>query len=186
MKILFTTNNRIGSRFIRWGTDGDCSHIALVFEEDIEGSGIVFHSTGAKGTHPIWLKDFLSHNVIIYALDFSPDLEVLTEDTIFKSIVTDHTGQGYDFKALLFWFVMGGRKKLFKTPIPAKNEWAVAGYYLCTGLMESVQQHLPSYFWGFNIDWEMLSPTEMYHLLKSRDGFKDAKLWIDQLCLSKV
>ena len=171
MKILFTTNKKIGSRFIRWGTDGDCSHLALCFEDDEKGNGIVFHSTGARGTHPVWLKNFLAENTIVKALGFSPDISTDIEDRIFKKIVTDHAGEGYDFKALLFWFVMGSRKKMFGTPLPEKNEWAKAGYNLCTAMIGLLAKEIPSLFWGPNIDWEMISPDAIYHLLSKREGF---------------
>jgi len=181
MKILFTTNSKIGSRFIRWGTDADCSHLALCFEDDDEGNGIVFHSNGAHGTHPVWLKDFLKTNTVVKALGFSPDITSDIEDKIFKTIVTEHAGEGYDFKALLFWFVMGSRKKLFGTPLPEKNEWAKSGYNLCTALVSPLQKALPGYFWGPSVDWEMLSPSDIFELLVKRDGFYSCRDFVDQL-----
>jgi hypothetical protein len=179
MKILFTTNKQCGSRFIRWGTDGSCSHIALCFDEE-DGEGVVFHSTGTKGTHPVWLSTFLQKNKVVYALGFSPEIDTSVEDSIFKAVVTDHSGEGYDFKALLFWFFMGLRRKLFGTELPEKNEWAKAGYNLCTALLEPVQQHLPQYFWGPSVDWEMLSPQAIYDLLSKRDGFYAARAWTEE------
>ena len=131
----------------------------------------MFQSNGTKGAHPLWLKEFVKHNDIVHSLGFVPTLSADTEDKIFKRIVTDHAGEGYDFKALWFWFAVGLRRKLFKTPIPEKNAWGKDGYNLCTGLISPLQKYMPEYFWGPNIDWEMLSPASIFELLSDRPEF---------------
>lgn len=178
MKILFTTNDKIGSRFIRWGTESDCSHLALCFDEDNIGNGIVFHSTGSGGTRPIWMRELLKESRIVHAVGFKDFLTESRENQIFKTIVTDHSGESYDDKAMLFWIVMGARKKLFNTPIPTKNAWAVAGYNLCTALIDPIQKHFIHHFGHSKIDWEMTSPFDIFHYLISLPNFYNADQWV--------
>lgn len=180
MKILFTTNNKIGSRFIRWGTSGDCSHVALVFDENENGEsdGIVFHSTGLKGSHPIWLHEFLKQSKIVHAIGMKPEISESVENQIFKTIVTDYAGQGYDDRAFLFWVIMGIRRKILGIPLPQKNDWAVAGYNLCTALIGPIQKQFPDRFLNTNIDWEMISPFHAFIYLREQPGFFDAHQWV--------
>lgn len=170
MKLIFSTSNRLGSRAIAWGTDGEASHVALLFDEDTD-DGVIFHATGAHGTLPMWFSEFKKKNKIVYALEFSPALGSEVEDRIFKKMITEYAGQKYDYKALLFWLVMGLRRKIFGTALPDRNAWAKAGYNLCTAMIGLLAKEIPSLFWGPNIDWEMISPDAIYHLLSKREGF---------------
>ena len=58
VRIGFCTNDKIGSKLIRWGTNSRHSHVF------IEYGGFVFHSTGPKGVHLTTLADVKRYYIV--------------------------------------------------------------------------------------------------------------------------
>ena len=157
MKYLFVKSDKIGSKIIRWGLKSQSSHFAVCFDEDMgPGCGIVFHSYGSKGTHLLWLSDFLQTYQVVYAVEpFEP-----TEESVYRAILSQDRGQGYDFKALLWWAWRGFLARFFGIPIPSSNSWQQNGYALCTKLAEGPLKLSGMDLTG--IDFEMISPDALY------------------------
>lgn len=167
MKFLFVKADKIGSKIIQWGLKSKSSHFAICFDEDLKkGEGIVFHSYGTKGTHLLWLSDFLETYQVVYAVE-QPDT---SDEGVYRSIIAQDRGQGYDFKALLWWAWRGALFRFFGLPIPTKNAWQQNGYALCTKLAEG-----PLKLAGMDtsgIDFEMISPDDLYLKMIESGKFK--------------
>lgn len=170
MRLLFVTSNLLGARFIRWGLGTDCSHFAVCFDEDSLGRGIVFHSYGV-GAQLEWLGHFQKKNITVHSLEFVAKLTLQEEEGIYKSLLSEYYGEGYDYKALLYWTWRGILNKFFKVPLPPKNRWAVDGYQLCTGLAKGVQV-IAELAKTSGMDLEMVKPHDLYHLLLDSGFFK--------------
>lgn len=90
MEILFTTNDKLGSRLIRWATRGTCSHVAILLD-----SGVVIHSTaGAGGVHLNWLETFLRQNRVV-------DHVRIVDSPGLLARLRAIEGRGYDWTLLL-------------------------------------------------------------------------------------
>lgn len=167
MKFLFVKSNKVGSRLIRWGLKGKTSHFAICFDEDVGvNCGIVFHSYGTRGTHLIWMSEFLESNQIVYALAPAK----ADEEETYRAVVSAERGQGYDYKALLWWAWRGFLFRILGKPIPSSNKWQQNGYSLCTNLAKE-----PLRLAGMDlseIDLEMITPDGLYKLMVSNPCFK--------------
>jgi hypothetical protein len=94
--ILFSTNQKWGSRFIRWVTRGTCSHVAILLP-----SAIVVHSTMVGGgSHLDWYEHFREANTVVDCLPWT-----ITEE-LFTRLRTGE-GTGYDW---ILMFTMGLRR----------------------------------------------------------------------------
>lgn len=166
MKLLFVKSNKWGSRFIRWGLGSDCSHFAVSFDDMI-----VFHSVSG-GAELEWLGLFKRNYTIVHALKFKAPMPLQDEESIYQGMLAEYSGEGYDFKALLFWLWRGTLLKFFGVPLPPKNQWSVSGYNLCTGLAGGVKW-ISSWAAENNIDLEMVSPHDLYTKLLDTRYFSD-------------
>lgn len=90
MEILFTTNEQVGSKIIRWVTRGVCSHVAILLD-----SGVVIHSTaGAGGVHLNWLETFMQQNRVVDHVQLADSPELIARLRAVE-------GKGYDWGLLL-------------------------------------------------------------------------------------
>lgn len=164
MKLLFVKSNKLGSRFIRWGLESDCSHVAISFDDTI-----VFHSVSGGATLE-WLGLFTRHYEIVHSLKFKAPMILQDEEDIYQGMLAEYSGQGYDFKALAFWFYRGILKRFFNVPLPEKNDWAVQGYNLCTGMVGGVKW-IRQWARENKIDLEMIKPHDLYQKLLATGYF---------------
>lgn len=175
MKFLFVKSNKWGSRLIRWALRDESSHFAVCFDEQAKGSGIVFHSVGS-GAVLEWFGAFRKTHTLVSALSFKAPLILSDEESIYQGMLAEYSGEGYDFKAVLFWAWRALLLRFFGKPLPAKNYWAAAGYNLCTGLaggLKWVEQ------WANDnrVDLEMIGPGDLYRRLLATGYFVDEKEW---------
>lgn len=179
MKLLFVTSNLPGALFIRWGLGTDCSHFAVCFDEEAEGSGIVFHSILGGATLE-WFGEFKKNHTIMHALEFKTPLTLQDEEDIYQSMLANYSGQGYDVRAFLFWVWRGVLNKFFNVPIPNKNAWAVDGYNLCTAMSQGIKW-IKQYAEEKKIDLEMISPHALHQVLLDSGYFVDSPEWVVQI-----
>jgi len=179
MRLLWVSADKPLSRLIRWGLDSDCSHFALVFDEDTDGSGIVFHSYGAKGVQVEWFSEFLKRYTIKHALEPIKKLTLEEEEKVYKKIISNRIGKAYD-KAAFAWFAY--RAVLAKTKIrkmPAYNAWNNEDQFLCVevlgDLLDALEILLPK------IDLAMTPPHELYTVCRECRHFRPSSIWVERL-----
>jgi len=174
MRLLWTTSGKVGAKIIRWGLSSDCSHFAVVFDEDHTGRGLVFHST-SHGIGIGWFRQFLEVNHVVHALRpvISPSLDA--EEKIYKSILDRYYSSGYDFSALKWWVLWGFIHKIFGWPLPGRNRWDSSKDFLCT----EVAPHILHYL-GIeppNVDYAMISPHDLFLELLSSPHLELDAAW---------
>lgn len=160
MKLIWSRNNKIGSKLIRWGLKSESSHFAVAFQENTR-HGIVFHSYFG-GAQIKWLNSFLRENEIVYSLDVHGTLEM--EEEAYVNIINEYDGRSYDYWAFLYFFWRGLLFRLFGIPLPKRNLFQRGQAFLCVGIFAV----LPEWVRGgvaFE-DYEMKSPDELYYALK--------------------
>jgi hypothetical protein len=172
MRLIWTTSNKIGAKIIRWGLDTDCSHFAISFDEDEDGNGFIFHSH-FSGATPVWLKDFLKKNRIQHCLKLRNPPTIEQEEKIWKVIISEFHGQGYDFRALAFWTWRAFIHRVFGYGFPEKNYWGKPGRNLCTAIALGLQKAYPDRFNFGNSDNEMISPHALYLMLSKSVFLED-------------
>lgn len=150
MRLIWTKNTSILSKSIRWLFNEPVSHFAIVFD-----NSLVFHSN-LLGVHLAWFNYFKNKNDIIYSKEIILDIE--NEEKFYRKIVDKYYGKNYDFKAFFYFAYRGLLKKFFNIPVPDKNTFQDNDEFLCTGLA--------SLFFDTSIDYEIITPYQLYLLLK--------------------
>lgn len=177
MKFLFVKSSAIGSRIIRWGLKSQSSHFAICFDEDLGvQSAIAFHSYGTRGTQLLWFEDFLEKYEVVHAVELKHKPSLESEESIYRTTIAQDRGQGYDFKALLWWVWRGALHRFFSIPIPSKNGWQQNGYALCTKLAQ--RPVAQSGFSPEGVDFEAIKLDELYALMLASEKFIDASEWV--------
>lgn len=160
MKLYWTKNSKIGSVLIRWGTEGDCSHFAVCFDDCV-----VLQATMNQGVHLTSLNEFLAKNEVVHMLEFNLPLEM--EESTWKPLVRRLAGiYEYDFKAFLYWTLMVIRHRIFGSLIPKTNLWGQAKKYMCV----EVASELPDFlFGGEKIEGlDIMSPQTLFHVIDAK------------------
>jgi hypothetical protein len=157
VKLYFTARNNIGSRLIRWATNGDVSHVAIGF------GGAVFHST-EHGFVVQGFESFAAEFDIVRALTFDiPDAEACLA---FTSVLPKNTS--YDYTAFAYFAYRLLLEKLLGDSSPTRNRFNSAGF-LCTemvGVACEVAERLgcgPLIPKG--VDLSMTTPIDLYYYL---------------------
>lgn len=163
MKLLWTKRNSLGSKLIEWGTDGDCSHFAVVFDDKPGGYGLVFHSTLTSGVNIDWLGDFEKSNEVVHVM--VPACEI-DEEVIYQSLVQRFYHKGYDKLAYIYFALRVLLFKGFGVKLPVKNLWGDKNRLLCTEMAKALKDSgvmgLPDL-----ADYAMISPYSLYQIMKS-------------------
>jgi len=177
VKLLFVKSNKIGSRLIRWTLKEDCSHFAVCFDDEANGSGIAFESipSGAKLS---WFGAFRRTHTLVHALSFKTPMPLRDEEDIYLGMLSQYSNQGYDFRALAFWIFAAIAWRVFGISLPNKNPWAVAGFNLCTGLAGGVKW-IDQWAKASKIDLEMIGPQDLYSRLLRTGYFVDEADWCE-------
>lgn len=166
---MWTTNDSLISRTIRWGLEEDCSHFAIRFGD------FVFQSyDGRVREDSYW--DFVKTTRIIHRVRPKSIPSKVIEDM--HSRLRKKLGNSkYDFVAIYFWAWRGFLKKVFGRPIPRKNQWGSKSQYYCVEIIDPIRDELKGYF-GVDlkdIDIEMLSPHMFYELVKKSKYVRNIK-----------
>lgn len=160
MKIVFTKNEMILSKLIRWGLKEPVSHIGFVYGD------IIFH-INLLGGHIEYFPTFEKHNEIVKTIDTKMPVHIAK--VIFWEIVKAYDGIAYDFSGLFYFLWRGFLWRFFGLDFPAKNALENPGAALCVKAINI----LPKEY--FNIDpevqdVEMMSPYKVSLLL---EGFNN-------------
>jgi hypothetical protein len=135
MKLLWTKRNNFGSKLIEWGTDGDCSHFAVVFDDKPGGYGLVFHSH-IQGVGLDWFGSFVEHYQIVHCLQ--PKYPI-NEETVYQSLVSRFCGKEYDQLAFIYFGLCLAAHKLWGLKVPLHNQWGDKNLPLCTEIAAALQ-----------------------------------------------
>lgn len=135
MILLFTTQNKIGSRLIRWGTESDCSHFAVCFDIG-DKSGIVFQSQLQSGVTISPWPDFIKHHKIVHAL---APVAPVDEEAVYQAMVKMFYGQKYDWMAFTYFSLCVLRRKITGQALPTRNVWGNDRSFLCTEIASALR-----------------------------------------------
>lgn len=152
LHIIFSKNNKIGSRFISWSTQylgnfqATPSHVAIlvnerwVLESTLEaGVRILPYNTWNKLNHEV-AKIQITNNILFKRIKF-----------LFKKIGV----KKYDWPGVIY---LGWRiflNKYFKKPIPTINKWERPNKYFCTEVIGYI----------LDMDLDMVTPIQLLNKL---------------------
>jgi len=165
MIFIWTKNNLIGSKLIRWGLDEPCSHFAICFFEERGDSAPVVESRLGHGAQPSWFGDFCDRNEIVHALQ-GPSISGREESSRFHSVSSQLQGRSYDKYGILYWVYAVSMRKFFGKKLPGKNQWGRNELVYCVEVLETMPIYLKEL--GVDLadfDLEMTSPEMMYNML---------------------
>jgi hypothetical protein len=134
MKIVFTASDKILSKVIRWGLDEPCSHVVLVFDNEI-----AFHSN-LSGAHVDWWNGMKNHLRVVDEIDLPMSLE--EEESVYQGILKSAYGHSYDYLGFMFFVFRGLMYKFLKVPFPEDNKWKTSGADLCVEVLQYLPQRL--------------------------------------------
>jgi hypothetical protein len=164
MKILFSNNDLIGSRWIRQlSSDGDISkipsHVSFLFFDSF-----ILESAFPKGFRVNQYDYFKAHNKIVMC--FEQKMTIVDEIEEMKQICKIYYGAKYDWKSVMYQGVMIMLKKYLGIRLTLDNKWDVASRYSCQELMTPL-------FPDHNL--EMMTPYNLMLILKESNKFKEVQ-----------
>ena len=170
MILLWTTNDKWGSRLIRWGLGEPSSHLAVLFFEGT--TPIVFHSNYSYGIHTTSLDDFRRCNKIVHMLQCptAPD----EERELYKRLDEEVIGIGYDFYAIMYWCMAAFMRKFFGRQLPKENTMERTELVYCVEVLELIYEYLLEVGIELDVvDFSMMSPEQAYLVLSKCENLRD-------------
>lgn len=154
MRIIFTTNQIIGSTLIRWVTGQPASHVAFVFDDKV-----VIHSS-LFGIDLKWFKTYQKHNKIIEEIVIP--LRSSSEEKVWQTLMDQHDETQYDFGAVVYqalFRILG----LIGIKLPMVNIWADRNHDMCVEVYGTLSKiiNLPKIE-----NLEMMSAYDLFLALK--------------------
>jgi len=172
VKFLWTKNNLIGSKAIRWGLGEDCSHFAIMFE----APEAVFESRLESGCGRDTLSAFLKRNTVVHCVVLK-EKDPIFSGALLESLSKNALNCRYDKGAILFWAVAALGKRMFGMPLPQKNPWGKNGEHYCVEIVRGsegiLDQKLCTQFSKYDI--EMVSPHMAYEEIANSPLTKEIK-----------
>jgi hypothetical protein len=172
MIFLFTKSNKIGSRLIRWATNGRTSHFSIGFDTDTDGRGLIIHSH-FRGVHLDWFNSFIDKNEVVMKLRLRSKIPLKIEDRLFQHLLTASYGKKYDIGAFLFFALDILKHKIFRLPRSSKNLWQSRNQYLCVEIYKILSDAEPSIFPKPLIDLSIATPDEVYSMMLSSNMLEE-------------
>lgn len=126
--ILFSKNNKIGSKAIQWGTKHQYnlpttpSHVAILIKDRW-----VLESTLFTGVRVIPYKEWKKINKELHRFNYSK-----IEYSIIKNIFKKIQGKKYDWLGVTYLALKLIMNKFFKKRIPQENKWESSDKYFCS------------------------------------------------------
>jgi len=159
LRLLFSKNNKIGSYLIRWGTEGDCSHFAVEFDDCF-----VFQSNMKQGVNAISSQDFFAHNELVHSIKYNVSLEL--EEQIWKILSKKLVGKTkWDIMAGLFWAKEVIMHRITGREMAKINAWGDPNKMMCIELAAELPDWL---FAGQKPErLDLMSPMNLFRLLDS-------------------
>ena len=152
--VLFSRNEKIGSKLISWGTshlssfEKTPSHVALLIN-----NRWVHESTLDTGIRVLTYEKWKEINEEVYKHEYPIEYSY---DQI-KAMYRDLKGRKYDWVGVLYftWFV--GMSKLFGGSIPKINKWEDPNKYFCCEVVGELAR----------LEYSMTSPVQLLEGLKN-------------------
>ena len=171
MIFIWSTNEMIGSKIIRWGLSEPCSHFAIGFFETTS-MATVLESRLSDGVSTVTYDSFKERNQIVHLLQ--ADISYQDEINLFNWIYEATKGVKYDRKAILFWVFVGLKMKILGSELPPRNKFNDDEMLYCVEVLEELEEYLLSIGIDISeIDVSMVSPEMAYKLLKKSDHLRD-------------
>ena len=171
MIFIWSTNNQIGSRLIRWGLGEPSSHFAVCFFEDSPALATVVESRIKTGVDTCSLSDFKNRNEIVHMLQapITSDEEI----ELYNIVYNQSKDKKYDAPAILYWVYAGFMRKFFGKKIPSENLWDRSELLYCVEVLELLEDYLNELGVELNdIDIGMISPEMAYYMLIEFDHLR--------------
>jgi hypothetical protein len=154
---LFSKNNKIGSKIIRWGTaflepwveeEDVSSHTAVLLNEKW-----VVESTLDKGVRVISYKEWKKINIEIIKIKCYQNRNMEEIKNFYKPL----KDKKYDWPGVIYFSYRIALKKMFNIDIPEKNKWNSNSKYFCSEVVGKMT----------NTSYEMTAPIQiMGNILK--------------------
>jgi hypothetical protein len=161
VKIIFSNNELVGSRWIRQlSSDGDISeipsHVSFLFFDSF-----VLESAFPKGFRINQYDYFKAHNKIVMCFEYQTHF--IDELKEMKKISKIYYGSKYDWKSVLYQGIKILFKKWFGMGLTLENKWDVASRVSCQEIMRDI-------FPDRNL--EMMTPYDLMLILEQSKRFK--------------
>jgi len=166
MIYIWSTNDRVGAKLIRWGGKDKSSH----FVKHYPHLDLVVESRLDTGVHEISMRDWLAQgNKIVYQLETNLGLSDEQLYRLDKMII----GKQYDKMAILWKAVTTLVRKVWRTAtLRPRNQWGNKDHYFCVEIVKTHEIVLWSAGVKDLLDWENVYPEEVYeHFLKYSEVF---------------
>lgn len=152
ISLVWTKNNSVLSRFIRWIFGEPCSHFAYLLDEKL-----VFHSN-LVGVHLTWFDWFKDKNELVHRVDL--DLTLPEQEELYLKILKLFRSGKYDYGAMFYFGISGLLHKIFGRTMPSKNAWGSENAWMCEELFLplSEQIQLPA-------SLDIITPERLYLLV---------------------
>lgn len=157
--VIFSKNNKIGSKFISWGSslllrenmEIFPSHAAILIKS--ENKEFVLESTFLNGVRKISYEKWLEINTECYKFKFE-NLEKKYVMSKFNKL----KGKKYDYLGVMYFLYAFVLNFVFKKPFPSKNPWQKKDKFFCTELVGKIVEHK---------NYSMVTPAKMcYDLIR--------------------
>lgn len=157
MRILFTKNNTVVSKWIRSVLNEPVSHIAFEFTH-LE---TVVHAN-FFGTKPEFIQEFEQNSTIVFSKDF--DIGLVREVEIYRAYMKANCLRTFDFGGIIYRGIRTLLKRWFRIPIGSRNLWADKDMDYCV----EAALRLGVDVTGIESKDEMLTPYGYYLLLEKK------------------
>lgn len=165
MIYIFTTNNAIGSRLIRWGTRSKASHM-IIARTPKKGSHCI-EARGEYGVRERYLAQALKGNKVVDA--FELELPVVVLDKMYRD-VRSKVGAKYDFKGIGFFALsIAFFTKLLGIGRKKENKWADSEQWYCSEMLMINKKELSKYTNIKDYSEQNISPQDAIDILSKGD-----------------
>lgn len=135
MRIIATTSNLVGARFIRFLIKEEASHLIFVFDD------VHVIESSLFGVDTDYYPNYKKHVVEVDSVELYLPLEV--EYAIWKQTMELCGNEGYDYPGILYSLWRALLFKFFKIPPPPTNKWAKGNLKMCTEMYNIIRGLLP-------------------------------------------
>lgn len=166
MIYIWSTNELIGAKLIRWGGEDKSSHFAKYYPH----LDLVIESRLDTGVREIPMSDWLAHgNKIVYQLEPKLTLDDEQLYLLDKPII----GKRYDKMAILWKAATTLVSKIWrKATFRPKNQWGNKDHFFCVEIIKTHDIALWSAGVKTRLNWDDVYPEQAYeHFLKYPDIF---------------
>lgn len=156
INIMAVMGTALLSHLISYSTGEPVSHIAIGYDLDAHGHGIVFH-VDLAGARVEWNKDFKKTHIIVKELQIPIQDE--HQKVEFLEFINKNDGTAYDVLKLTSSGFYTLAHRFFGTPIPVRTDIASKTALLCNELLNLMPE------------WIFKNPPDMSMILTPMQSF---------------